>query len=311
MKKYTIVVPVYYNEGELQNTFTALKEKVVDKNPEFTGEIIFIDDGSKDNSFSELLGIQKSNPGLVKVIKLTRNFGQDSAMLAGYHNSTGDCIINISADLQDPPELINEMLNHHFKENYQIVLCHRDGRDESFIRIITSKFFYFIMRLLCFPNMPKGGFDFALISSKVMKTMFTGNEANFSWQGSILFSGFKIKFIPYKRRERLIGKSRWTFGKKIKMLIDGILAYSYFPIRVMSVAGIIISFLGFIYAGMIIYSRLFGGDYPFKGWAPIMVLILVLSGFQMLMLGVIGEYLWRALDQVRNRPKYIIEKVYE
>ena len=311
MKKYTIVVPVYYNEGELLNTFNELKGKVIDKNPDLTGEIIFIDDGSKDKSFLELSEILKNHAGLVKIIKLTRNFGQDSAMLAGYHNAKGDCIINISADLQDPPELINEMLNYHFTENYQIVLCTRDGRDESFLRIITSKFFYSIMRLLCFPNMPKGGFDFALISRKVKDTIFTGNEANFSWQGSILFSGFNIKFIPYKRRERLIGRSRWTFGKKIKMLIDGILAYSYFPIRVMSIAGIIISFLGFIYAGMIIYSRLFGGDYPFKGWAPIMVLILLLSGFQMLMLGIIGEYLWRALDQVRIRPKYIIENIYE
>jgi len=310
MNSYTIIVPVYFNEGELLNTFNELKNKVIDKNPDLKGEIIFIDDGSKDQSFFELLEILKHNASLVKVIKLTRNFGQDSALLAGYHHSTGECIINISADLQDPPELINDMLKYYFDEKYQIVICTRDGRDESFIRKITSRFFYYIMRLLCFPNMPKGGFDYILISKVVKEIIFSKNEASFSWQGSILWSGFDIKFIPYKRRERLIGKSRWTFAKKIKMLIDGILAYSYFPIRAMSVIGLLVAVSGFIYALDIIIEWFFG-NVPFTGWAPIMVLILVLSGFQMLMLGVIGEYLWRALDQVRNRAPYIIEKIYE
>lgn len=310
MNNYTIIIPVYYNEGELITTFNELKEKVIDKNKDLKGEIIFIDDGSKDNSFAELLRIQKSNPELVKVIKLTRNFGQDKAMLAGYNHASGECIINISADLQDPPELINEMLHYHFKENYKVIICTREGRDESFMRIITSKFFYFLMRILCFPNMPIGGFDFALLSRDAKDKIFESNESNSSWQGSILWAGFDIKFIPYQRRERLIGISRWTFSKKIKMLIDNILAYSYFPIRVMSVAGLIVAISGFIYAIVIIIAWYFG-NVPFTGWAPIMVLILVLSGFQMLMLGIIGEYLWRALDQVRNRPKYIIEKIYE
>lgn len=310
MNSYTIIVPVYYNEGELANTFIELKEKVINNNPDLRGEIIFIDDGSRDKSFLELLEILKHNTGLVKVIKLTRNFGQDRAMLAGYHYASGDCIINISADLQDPPELINEIINYHFKENFQIVICNRDGRDESFTRIITSKFFYFIMRILCFPNMPKGGFDFALISREVMKIIFENNEANFSWQGSILWSGYDIKFIPYRRRERAIGRSRWTFAKKVKMLIDNILAYSYFPIRVMSVAGLLVAISGFIYAIVIVIAWYFG-NVPFTGYAPIMILVLVLSGFQMLMLGIIGEYLWRTLDQVRKRPPYIIEKIYE
>ncbi|MBN1464513.1 glycosyltransferase [candidate division KSB1 bacterium] len=310
MNSYSIIVPVYFNEGELDKTFSELKEKVIDKNPELEGEIIFIDDGSKDKSFHELLEIFKLHPGLVKVIKLTRNFGQASATLAGYNHSKSQCVINISADLQDPPELINEMLKFHFNENYQIVICTREGRDESFIRIFTSKIFYWLMKVLCFANMPIGGFDYALLGKIVKDTIFAKAEANFSWQGSILWSGFSIKFIPYKRRERLVGKSRWTLAKKIKTLIDGVLNYSFFPIRLMSITGIIVATLGFIYAIWIVVAW-FYGDVPFTGWAPIMILLLVLSGFQMLMLGIIGEYLWRALDQVRNRPQYIIEKIYE
>ena len=310
MKDYSIVVPVYYNEGELFNTFNQLRENVIDKNPNLKGEIIFIDDGSKDKSFFELLEIQKHNKDLVKVIKFTRNFGQYSAMLAGYSHSKGKCIINIAADLQDPPELINDMLNYYFNEDQQIVICDRIGRDESWIRKITSKIFYNLMRILCFPNMPSGGFDLVLISKVVKDLIFGKNEANFSWQGSILWSGFDIKFIPYRRRNRPIGKSRWTFSRKVKMLIDGILAYSYFPIRAMSVIGLLVAISGFIYAISIVVDWYFG-NVPFTGWAPIMILVLVLSGFQMLMLGIIGEYLWRALDQARNRPPYIIEKIYE
>ncbi|MFC2135034.1 glycosyltransferase family 2 protein [Bacteroidota bacterium] len=310
MNTYSIIIPVYQNEAELSTTFNELKMKVVDKNPVLKGEIIFIDDGSNDRSFNELLEIYKSNTDLVKIIKLTRNFGQLSAMLAGYDHAKGDCIINISADLQDPPELINDMLQYYFQEEYQIVICTRKGRDESFMRKFTSRIFYKLMKVLSFPNMPEGGFDFALISRKVKEIILAKNEANFSWQGSILWSGFKTKFIPYHRKERLLGKSTWTFSKKIKTLIDGVLAFSFFPIRMMSILGIIVASLGFLYALWIIFAW-YLGDVPFTGWAPIMILLLVLSGFQMLMLGIIGEYLWRTLDQVRNRPPYIIEKIYE
>ena len=166
------------------------------------------------------------------------------------------------------------------------------------------------MRVLSFPNMPEGGFDFALVSLKVKEEIFNRHESNFSWQGSILWTGFDVKFIPYKRKQRKIGVSRWTFSKKIKTLIDGVLSYSYFPIRVMSILGLIVATSGFIYAISIVIAWYFG-NVPFTGWAPIMVLVLVLSGFQMLMLGIIGEYLWRTLDQVRNRPPYIIERIFE
>ena len=307
---YSIVIPVYCNEGSLEALYEKLKSDVVEQNSSKTYEIIFIDDGSKDASFEKLLNIKEKNPDHIRLIKLTRNFGQVAAMFAGYHHAKGDCIINISADLQDPPLLINEMLHNFFNENYDVVICHRKSRDESYLRKFTSEIFYTLMKKLSFPDMPAGGFDFFLMSQRVKDTILTNFEANPFIQGKVLWAGFKTKFIPYNREKRMAGKSKWTFGKKLKYLIDGIMGYSYFPLRLMSFVGIIISFMGFAYALIIFCSKIFGGV-SIKGWAPLMIIILILSGIQMLMLGVIGEYLWRALDQVRNRPPFIIDKIHD
>lgn len=307
---YSIIIPVYYNEGSLLITFHRIFEKVISRNKNYSCEVIFIDDGSKDNSLKELKDLKGKYPEYIKIIKFTRNFGQVAAISAGYQFAKGDCIINLSADLQDPPELINQMLDFHFKENYNIVICARNSREDSLFRSKTSLMFYKIISKLCFSNMPTGGFDFVLISKKVRNILLERNETNSFWQGQILWTGYEPKFIYYQRLKREIGESKWGFSKKIKYLIDGILSYSYFPIRLMSILGGIIALTGFAYAIVILFARIFG-NIPFKGYAPIVILILVLSGFQMLMIGIIGEYLWRTIDQVRNRLPYIIEDIYE
>jgi dolichol-phosphate mannosyltransferase len=308
----SIIIPVYYNGSSIKEIFTIIKEKVINCNSEKVFEIIFIDDGSGDNSFEELLKIKSSNQDLIKIIRFTRNFGQVAAIKAGYDISRGECMINISADIQDPPELINDMLASFYSDtdHYEIVICARKGRDENWYRRITSSIFYKIIKSLSFKEMPEGGFDFVLISRNVYNILDRTKEANPFLQGQILWTGYRCKIIEYNRQKRMNGGSKWTFLKKIKYLIDGVLSYSYFPIRIMSIFGLIIALLGFVYAVVIVFARIFGGV-PFKGWAPIMVLILVLSGIQMLMLGIIGEYLWRTLDQVRNRPQFIIERIIE
>ena len=153
--------------------------------------------------------------------------------------------------------------------------------------------------------MPKGGFDFFLVDSKVKDLIVQANEANPFLQGQILWTGFKTKFIPYVRKKRERGTSKWTFSKKVKYLIDSVVAYSYFPFRLMTVTGLIISFLGFLSAIVILSCKIFGWI-SIKGWIPVMLIMLVLSGFQMLMLGIIGEYLWRTLDQVRRRADDVL-----
>lgn len=307
---YSIIIPVYYNEGSIEKLFEIIHEIVILKNKDLTCELIFIDDGSKDNSLNEILSLKEKYPALIKVIKLTRNFGQLPAITAGYHYAKGKCVINIAADLQDPPEIINEMLNYYLKDNYEIVVCTRESREDSYFRRKTSNLFYRLIKKLSFPDMPSGGFDNALISSKVKNILIGKQESNPFWQGQLLWTGYKVKFIPYQRRMRESGKSKWTFAKKIKYLIDGVTSYSYFPLRLMSVVGSLVAIVGFIYAIDIIYARIFG-DVPFTGWAPIMIAVLVLSGIQMLMIGIVGEYLWRTLDQVRNRQSYIVEKIYD
>jgi glycosyltransferase involved in cell wall biosynthesis len=307
---YSIIIPVYCNYGSLISTFQKLQEEVIKRNSSRTYEIIFIDDGSHDDSFLELMEIKGKDSDHVKVIKFTRNFGQISAIRAGMQHAKGKCIINISADLQDPPELINQMLDAHFNEGHQLVICTRNMRDESFFRRTTSRIFYSLIKKISFPGMPSGGFDFFLIGSKANNLIKKSREQNPFLQGQILWTGFEAKMIPYERKKREIGKSKWTLAKKLKYLIDGVMAYSYLPLRFMTVLGIIISGLGLIYSIVIFFAKIFGGI-KIEGWAPTMIVILILSGFQMLMLGIIGEYLWRTLDQVRNRDPFVVEEFYD
>ena len=307
----SIVIPVYQNEHTLGDLYKEIQETVINRNSDRKIEVIFVDDGSTDNSLKTLYKLkQQFHNDRIKIITLTRNFGQVPAIHAGYELSEGEYIVNISADLQDPPELINEMIQFSSCDDFEVVICTRDSREDPLVTIFFSRLAYWMMKKLSFKEMPLGGFDYVLISKNVMNTILSNPEANPFFQGQILWTGFKTKFIPYQRRNRQIGRSQYTFSRKLKYLIDGILGYSYTPIRLISILGLIFSFSGFLYA-IIIIINWFLGDSPFQGWSPLMLIILLSSGFQMLMIGIIGEYIWRTLDQVRNRPPYIIHKIIE
>jgi dolichol-phosphate mannosyltransferase len=306
----SIVLPVYYNEGSLTPLVDGIKFEVIRANPELVFELIFVDDGSGDGSLQELHALQESNRSLLRIVKLTRNFGQVSALLAGFSVAKGKCVVAISADGQDPPRLINEMLAGFLKEGYEVVVCAREDRDESFYRKATSWAFYAMMRRLSFPQMPEGGFDLILLGRRALEVFLRNRDSNLFLQGHLLWMGFRTKFLQYHRLQRTAGKSRWTLGKKITYLIDGVMGYSYFPLRFISFVGMIVSSLGFLYAVVVLVYWLLYGN-PVKGWTPLVMLVLILGGTQMLMIGIIGEYLWRTLSQVRNRDPYIIEAVYE
>ena len=307
---YSIVIPVYFNEGSLTGTMESIKTEVIARNPSLRCEVVFVDDGSGDGSLAELLRLRENDPQTVKVIKLTRNFGQVNALLAGFSYARGKCVVAMSADGQDPAALIHEMLKGHFEERYEIVACARQGRDESYYRVWTSRVAYALIRRLSFPNMPRGGFDFVLLGRRALDVFLRNQEAHLYLQGHILWTGFRTKFIEYRRRKRTAGESRASFGVKLTYLVDGVIGYSYFPLRLMSGVGILAALVGFLYALVIIVIKLVWGN-PVQGWAPIMVVILVIGGLQMLMLGIIGEYLWRTLAQVRRRDPYVIETTYD
>lgn len=308
----SIIIPVYFNMESLEILFERIYLNVIKVDPKRIFEVIFIDDGSKDQSLNVLIKLKKTYPENIIIIKFTRNFGQVSAITAGLRQAKGLFIISIDADLQDSPELMNEMINAHFDENYEIAVAKREERKESLYRRVGSSIWYKILRKLTFPEFPKNGFNYYGISAKV-KEMVLDDISNGTQLSNVLivWTGFPIKYLPYTRESRKHGKSRFGLFKKIKAMFDDVVSFSFFPIRMMTVLGIIISLVGFIYAGMIFFGKLFGAPLPYKGWAPMMILILVLSGFQMLMIGIIGEYLWRTLDITRKRSTYVIEKTFE
>ncbi len=300
--KISFVIAVYNNEGAITETYTQIQAVFSSELLEHEYEIIFVDDGSEDGSLAEILKHKKNDDG-VKAITFTRNFGQMAAMLAGFRAATGDAVINISADLQDPTSLIPEMVSK-WVEGAEIVVCFREGRSDPLLAKILSRLAYGIIRF-SIPEMPLGGFDFVLMDRKVMDEFNAIDVRHRFFQGDLLWSGYKTFFIPYVRRKRTIGKSQYSFGKKLKNFLDAILDASYLPIRFMSLLGVITSVIGLLYSISIIISW-FNGGTPFQGWAPIMIAILLVGGLIMVMLGVIGEYVWRINQEVRKRPNYIV-----
>jgi glycosyltransferase involved in cell wall biosynthesis len=306
----SVVIPVYYNEGNIPVTWEVLREALSRLPVGHRFEVIFVDDGSGDRSYERCRELQTRHPDLIRIVKLTRNFGQTSAILAGLSQARGDCVVVMSADLQDPPELIPEMVARWHRGEKKIVLAVREQREDSRFAAWTSRVLYALMRRYAIANMPEGGFDNILVDRQVIDFMNSIEEKNTFLQGQILWSGFDPILIPYTRRKREIGRSRWTVSDKVKYFVDGLVTYTVAPIRLITGVGLVVSVLSFMYASLIFCRKIFW-DHPIEGWAPIMISILMLSGVQMLMLGVIGEYLWRSYYETRKLPNFVIERLDE
>jgi polyisoprenyl-phosphate glycosyltransferase len=306
MKIVSFVIPVYRNQGSLRLICEQIMQLFKNKLPSFDYEIVFVDDGSDDNSPKELVELHSSNKK-VKVITFSRNFGQLAAITAGLNNIAGDCAVVMSADLQDPIEIVEEMVKSWVAGSEIVIGC-RVGREDALIAKLTSKIFYSLVRTI-YPQIPRNGFDFCLMDKVCVAEMNKILDKNRFFQGDVLTLGFSVQFIPYKRLKRTIGKSQWTAAKKIKYFIDCLATSSYVPLRFMSIIGFATALAGFFYGLLIFYER-FRNNTPFAGWAPIMILILVIGGLIMSMLGIIGEYIWRIYDEVKKRPNYIIKNKY-
>lgn len=305
--KLSIVVPIYFNELNIPHTIPRLQNlETIIPNCDF--EFVFVDDGSKDSSFS-LLMEAKEQDSRIKVIKLSRNFGSMSAIQAGLRYTTGDCVGIIAADLQDPPEMFKEMVEH-WRKGIKVVLGTRADREESFSQKMFSNTYYFLLEKLALKGYPKGGFDFLLIDKQVVEEVLEIQEKNTNVMSLIYWLGHDQVQIPYVRQERKLGKSRWTLSKKIKLFVDSFVSFSYTPIRFMSIIGFVTAFLSFLYGVFVIISTVFG-IIELQGWTTIIALITFLLGIIMIMLGIIGEYLWRILDESRERPSYVVDQTFE
>jgi len=305
--KLSIVVPVYYNEQNIPYTVERLRNLVIHI-PKFEFEFIFVDDGSGDRSF-ELLLEEKERDNRIKVIKLSRNFGSMAAIQAGLRHASGDCVGIISADLQDPPELFREMIEL-WRKGKKVVLATRSDREESFAQKMFSNTYYALLRKYALNGYPAGGFDFVLIDKQVAAEIVDIQEKNTNTMSLIYWLGHDRATIPYVREKRQFGKSRWTLSKKIKLFVDSFVSFSYTPIRFMSFLGFVTALISFLYGLFVVISSIFG-LIGIQGWTSIIAVITFLLGMIMIMLGIIGEYLWRILDESRGRPPFIIDEIYE
>jgi polyisoprenyl-phosphate glycosyltransferase len=302
--KLSIIIPVYYNEKNLRPLYDDIKSVVLDKLDD-DYEIIMVDDGSKDNSYQEILKLKQID-AKVKAIKLSRNFGSHAAILAGLSECTGDCATMKAADLQEPSQIILEMLEK-WKNGVKSVLAVRTDRKESFMQKGFSNTYYNVMRKYALPTMPKGGFDCFLIDKDVINLLNSMQEKNTTLMGQILWCGFKTDMVYYVRNKREIGKSRWTLRKKVKLFIDSLLGFSYSPIRTILTIGVLYFVGAIIYSLYLIIYKLARG-FPVEGFATTIIIMLFSFGIVMLSIGILGEYLWRSFDASRKRPVYIIDK---
>jgi polyisoprenyl-phosphate glycosyltransferase len=303
MSKLSIIIPVYYNEMNLHDLYLDLFEKVLRYVEDY--ELVFVDDGSQDSSYEIIQELTKKDNRIVS-LKLSRNFGSHAAILAGLNHCTGDCAVMKTADLQEPSTMILDMFEK-WKHGNNVVLAIRADREESALQSFFSNLYYRIMRRYVLKNMPLGGFDCFLIDRKVIEVLRLMDEKNTSLMGQILWAGFKTDSIYYTRLKREKGKSRWTMKKKIKLVIDSVLSFTYLPVRFMTVIGLIFFVGSVIWAAVIIYQRIFGGI-ALEGWTTLMAFNLFASGLNLLTLGILGEYMWRNFDATRPRPTYIIEE---
>ena len=308
MKVLSIIVPHYYNELNIPDTIPRLLA-LESSLPGYRLELVLVDDGSGDRTLELLLEWQRKEPTRIKVVKLTRNFGTMSAVQAALTLVTGDCVAELSADLQDPPELLIEMVSY-WEKGAKAIVAVRTGREDSASERLFAATYYKLLRKFALKDYPEGGYDFFLVDRQVANLMNRINDKNTSVFSLLWWLGFKPVLIPYVRRERTKGVSRWTMAKKIKLFVDSFVGFSYLPIRAVTVVGLSVAVAALLYAVYIVARwSVMGSDV--RGWSSIMTVVALTAGIQMMMLGVLGEYLWRTLDETRKRPGYVIDEVYE
>lgn len=302
-KKISVIVPCF-NEEESLKTF---HQTLIQFLPEsYTYEIIYINDGSHDQTLPILVSLAKENPS-IKYISLSRNFGHQNALKAGYDFATGDCAISLDADLQHPPSVIPELIAR-WEEGFEIVNTIRNDHESiSIPKKISSRIFYLIMRKLSDVRIENGMADFRLIDKKVLKQLKLFSENYLFFRGIIPWMGFRQADIPFKANERFAGKSKYTLKKMLKFASAGVTAFSVKPLKISIYLGSFIAILTFIYGIYAAYIHMFT-DKALTGWTSVIMSVLFIGGINLLMLGIIGEYLGKLFIENKRRPNYLISE---
>lgn len=302
--KISIIIPVYYNEENLQSLYADMEIKLLGEK-EYEWEIIMVNDGSGDRSYEVMKELAEKDKR-IRIISLARNFGSHAAVYCGLSKCTGDCAVVKAADLQEPTELVLEMIDS-WKRGNNVVLAVREDREEGKGQIFFANLYYWLVKKTALPNMPRGGFDVYLLDRKVVNVLMQFDEKNSALTGQILWSGFKTEKISYTRLRRKVGKSRWTLRKKVRLVLDTLFSFSTLPITIVSVIGTFSCFAAMIWALVVLVAKLMG-HITVEGWTALFMFNLFSFGIVMLTLGILGGYLWRTFEASRNRPPYIIEE---
>ncbi|MCI0421150.1 MAG: glycosyltransferase family 2 protein [Acidobacteria bacterium] len=299
----SVVTPAYNEGRNLALLYQRLCQTLGELN--ISWEWIVVDDHSADETFSVAAELAQRDPR-VYVLRFSRNFGSHTALICGLQQASGDCAIIMAADLQDPPETL-PVLMEKWRQGIQVVWAVRAVREgEKTSTVAFARIYYSLMRhFVGLKEMPSTGADFFLMDRRVVEALREFRESHVSLLALITWMGFRQTAITYDKQARLHGRSGWNLEKKLKLVLDSVTSFTYLPIRLMSYVGFLVALVGFFYAGLIVLNYLTG--HPVQGWSSLMVAVLVVGGVQMLMMGVLGEYLWRALDESRRRPRYIIE----
>lgn len=302
----SVVVPMYNEEDGLDIFFRRLLP-VLDR-LDMRYEVVCVNDGSKDETLARLVELRASNPA-IKVVGLSRNFGKEIALAAGIDYARGGVIVPIDADLQDPPELIPELVAK-WREGFDVVYATRQSRhSDSLVKRATAALFYRSFDRLASTKIPHNTGDFRLIDRCVADVLTRMPERARFMKGLFAWVGFRQTKLLYDREERGAGKSKWKYRKLWNLAIDGIISFSTVPLRVWTYVGLVISSLAFLYAGFLVIRTLVRGvDVP--GYASLMVVVLFLGGIQLLTLGIIGEYLGRVYEEVKGRPLYVVSETH-
>lgn len=302
----SVIIPMFNEESNINDLLQRLESILGQLDLKY--EIICVDDGSKDNTLNYLVVHQQRNTS-IKVISLSRNFGKDIAMTAGIDYAKGQAVILMDADLQDPPELIIELVTR-WSEGYEVVNTIRRSRQgESWFKRLTAYIFYQVLDRLSSTSIPRNAGDFRLLDKSVVETLKQLPERSRFLKGLIAWVGFRQTAVFFDRPPRLHGKTKWNYWRLWNFALDGITAFSSVPLKVWTYLGLMISSLSLCYAAFLVLRTLILGiDVP--GYASIMVVMLTLGGVQLLTLGIIGEYLGRVYDEVKKRPIYLVRDTY-